>query len=299
MADPPRRDTDTDTDGGGGRGPEAGERQGDNRGVIGRARQAKRSGAGHAVARIGLGSRAVVYLCLAVLTVQFAAGQRRAETDQGGVFQVLGRSARGKTLLAALALGIFCYVGWRWSEAALGARGEEHQRRARTQAVVEGLCYLPFGIMAIAVLLGDPGQATQSAHYRTASARVLQWPPGQFLLGTAGVIVAIVGLFLASQGIRTSFEDQLDFENSTEFWRRVTLTLGVVGSIGRGVVFAMAGVLVVVGAATVDPQQAGGIDTTLRTLARQPYGQVLLLLAATGFAAFGLFTLAEAKWRIT
>ncbi|PZS19577.1 MAG: hypothetical protein DLM57_03890 [Pseudonocardiales bacterium] len=131
------------------------------------------------------------------------------------------------------------------------------------------------------------------------SARVLQWPPGQFLLASTGVVIAGVGLFLASQGLRTSFETQLDFDGSSEIWRRAALTLGVVGSVGRGLVFAMAGVLVVVAAATVDPNSAGGIDTALRTLAGQPYGQLLLLLAAAGFAAFGLFTLAEAKWRIT
>ncbi len=268
-------------------------------GVLGRARQAKRSTAGHAVARVGLGSRAVVYLSLAVLTVQFAFGRRRSETDQGGVFQVLGRTLVGTLLLAALAIGIACYVVWRWSEAALGARGEEHQGRARLQAVVEGLCYLPFGVMAAAVVAGGPQQATQRADYRTMSARVLQWPPGQFLLASTGVVIAGVGLFLASQGLRTSFETQLDFDGSSEIWRRAALTLGVVGSVGRGLVFAMAGVLVVVAAATVDPNSAGGIDTALRTLAGQPYGQLLLLLAAAGFAAFGLFTLAEAKWRIT
>jgi hypothetical protein len=127
---------------------------------------------------------------------------------------------------------------------------------------------------------------------------VLQWPGGQLLIGTTGVIIIGVGVFLASQGPRTSFEDQLDFGASAAMWRRVTLTLGVVGSLARGVVFALSGIFVVIAAATVDPRKAGGIDTALESLAHEPYGRVLLLLVATGFAAFGLFALAEAKWRI-
>jgi hypothetical protein len=264
-----------------------------------RAQRIKRSWGGHAVARIGLGSRGIVYLALAGLVVQLVAGRPSAETDQGGVFQELRRTALGTLVLALLVFGIGFYVAWRWAEAALGASGEQNQRRARVQAVVEGACYLPFGIMAVAVLFGDPQQARQSGHYQTLSAHVLQWPGGQYLVGTTGLVIIGIGAFLASQGVRTSFQDQLDFRRSNDFWRRTTLILGVVGSIARGVVFALAGVFVLVAAVRADPSDAGGIDTALRSLAHDPWGSVLLLVAAAGFAAFGLFALAEAKWRIT
>jgi hypothetical protein len=125
----------------------------------------------------------------------------------------------------------------------------------------------------------------------------MQSTAGQLLVGVVGGVVVVVGGYLFSEGPRRSFEANLDFENTRESWRRVTLTCGVIGSATRGVVFAMTGVLVIVAAATATPAKAGGIDTALRTVARAPFGRVVLLVAAAGIAAFGLFALAESRWR--
>jgi Domain of Unknown Function (DUF1206) len=46
-----------------------------------------------------------------------------------------------------------------------------------------------------------------------------------------------------------------------------------------------------------DPEKARGLDAALRALAQQAYGPWLLLLTAIGFAAYGLFSIAEAKYR--
>jgi Domain of Unknown Function (DUF1206) len=62
-------------------------------------------------------------------------------------------------------------------------------------------------------------------------------------------------------------------------------------------VFALAGLLVLSAAWSFDPQRARGIDGALRTLLEQPYGRLLTGLAALGLMAFGLFGLAEAKYR--
>jgi hypothetical protein len=263
------------------------------------AQQIKASRPAHAVARIGLGSRAVVYFALAFLILELAFGRTNDETDQGGAFRGLRRTTPGTIVLVLLVIGIACYVTWRWSEAILGAAGEQHQKRARLMAVLEGAGYLPFGVMAVAVLFGDPQQSEQSSHYRTASARALSWPGGQWLVGAVGLVIIGVGIFLISQGLRTSFEDQLDFGTTDSRWRTATLTLGVIGSLARGAIFALSGIFVVVAAATVDPSDAGGLDTALHSLSHDPWGQLLLVVAAAGFAAFALFALAEAKWRIT
>lgn len=156
---------------------------------------------------------------------------------------------------------------------------------------------MPFGYLAVSVLAGDAGRAQQGKQYRGLSDRVLHTGAGQVLVAAVGVVVVAVGGFFAYQGVRRTFADHFDFPRRQPWVRRTVLALGAAGSIARGLVFAEAGVLVVYAAVTVEPGKAGGLDTALDTLARQPFGSVLLLLAAAGFAAFALFALAEAIWR--
>jgi hypothetical protein len=56
-------------------------------------------------------------------------------------------------------------------------------------------------------------------------------------------------------------------------------------------------VLFVVAALRYDPEKARGLDAALRALADQSYGMWLLLLIAVGFVAYGLFAVAEARYR--
>ena len=112
-----------------------------------------------------------------------------------------------------------------------------------------------------------------------------------------GLVVVVVGCYLASQGPRRSFADDLNFTGVPMFWQKLTMITGVIGSLTRGAVFALSGVLVVVAAVTAKPSKAGGIDTALRTVADAPLGQIGLVIAAIGTAAFGIFAVCEARWR--
>jgi type IV secretory pathway VirB2 component (pilin) len=77
----------------------------------------------------------------------------------------------------------------------------------------------------------------------------------------------------------------------------VVKVLGMTGTIARGLVFALAGVLVVDAAVTRQAAESGGIDKALLTLREQPSGPVLMLAAAVGLLVFGLYGLCEARWR--
>ena len=79
--------------------------------------------------------------------------------------------------------------------------------------------------------------------------------------------------------------------------RRVVRWLGTVGSVARGVVVTLAGVLVIDAAVTHDPAKSGGVDQALLTLRGQPFGEFLVILAALGLIIFGIYGLCEARWR--
>jgi hypothetical protein len=60
----------------------------------------------------------------------------------------------------------------------------------------------------------------------------------------------------------------------------------VIGTIARGLVFALAGVLVIDAAITHKASESGGIDKALLTLRDQPFGELLMTLAALGLVVF-------------
>ncbi len=73
--------------------------------------------------------------------------------------------------------------------------------------------------------------------------------------------------------------------------------LGTLGYLAKGVAYAVIGILLVVAAVKLDPQRAGGLDKALRTMATQPFGVVLLVAVAIGFAAFGVYCFFDARYR--
>ncbi len=79
--------------------------------------------------------------------------------------------------------------------------------------------------------------------------------------------------------------------------RRIVEWLGKFGGVARGTVFATAGIFLVVAAVQARPQQAKGVDSSLRALAATPLGPWLLVLVAIGLIMFGLFSFCQARWR--
>jgi hypothetical protein len=73
--------------------------------------------------------------------------------------------------------------------------------------------------------------------------------------------------------------------------------VGTLGMAARGLVVGTLGWLVLKAALDFDPETATGVDGTLRRVARQPYGQVLLTVIATGIIAFAFYSFAEARYR--
>jgi len=118
-----------------------------------------------------------------------------------------------------------------------------------------------------------------------------------WLVGIVGLVIVIVGAALVVEGLRRKFLKNLKTPEMRPRTRRVVELLGVIGTAARGLVFVLAGALVIDAAVTFTPAKAGGIDKALLTLRDQPFGEFLLILAALGLIIFGAYGLCEARWR--
>ena len=69
------------------------------------------------------------------------------------------------------------------------------------------------------------------------------------------------------------------------------------GLIARGLVSAGIGVSILVATVQVEAEAVRGLGDILDFIQRQPYGAVLLGLAALGLIAFGISNLIQSIWR--
>lgn len=244
------------------------------------------------LARIGLTARGLVYLVIGGLAVLVGLGGR-ANVDQRGALTEVLAQPYGSAMLWLLALGFAAYSLWRLSEAAFGATGQGKKVGPRLRSLVRGVAYAGLAYTARSVQQGVSG--TQAGKQGNLAGDVMQQPGGRWIVGIVGVIVVIVGLVLGREGWKTEF---LRFFGALPArLRKAVVWLGRTGTIARGVVFAISGLLVVVAAWTADPSKAGGIDEAFRTLLEQPFGTVLVVLLGVGLVLFGVYGLAEAAWR--
>ena len=217
--------------------------------------------------------------------------------DQQGAFQNLAQNGLGKAILWLVIIGFVGYGLWQATEAAWGHRTERDDRKrtaSRVESSVKAVVYLVLAVVAFRVVTGTShgGQGGEQV-----TAQLLQMSGGQVLVGLAGVVIMAVAVLLTWRGLRTKFEEHLDLSELGPGARSAVINLGKVGYIARGIVFALAGLLVVVAAVTFDPDKARGMDTALRQVGAQPFGPWLLSLMALGLMCFGAYSFAESRYR--
>ena len=122
---------------------------------------------------------------------------------------------------------------------------------------------------------------------------MLDWPAGQWLVALGGIILIGFALWsIKHHVIDQSFTKRLDKGDGTWVAR-----LGQAGYGARALVYIVIGWFFVQAAITYDPNQAKGLSGALAELAGKSWGQLLLWAIALGLFCYGLFCVAEAKYR--
>ena len=261
------------------------------------ARVAKHNDGLEALARLGFIGFGLTHLVLAWIAVQLAFGRAPADGDQLGAFQLLRHAPLGVLLLALVAIGLAATAVWQALEAAVGHTDVRGATRVgeRLASVGRTLAYGFFAVSALKLLFrpttGGAGEK------QAAAGSLLDAPGGPWLVGLIGIGVVVTGGGLVWYGATRHFERHLKTGQMTEPTRHTVGLLGVIGYVAKGVAYAIAGVLVVTAAVHYDPSAARGLDASLRALTQSTWGVWLLFAMAAGIAAYGLFAIAQARYR--
>jgi len=259
------------------------------------ARQASHSPAARFLARAGLTARGVIYILTGWVTVLVALGHSSREADQQGALQLLADKPYGLVSLWLLAIGFAAYALWRLSEAAFGVTGDRPGAGPRLKSLARAVIYAGLSYLTFTVIAGR--SRSQAGRQQDITANAMHHTPGRVLVAVVGLVIVGCGIVLVIEGVRKKFMRYLQTGQMSPRTRRAVEVLGMTGTIVRGLVFALAGVLVVVAAVTHKAAESGGIDKALLTLRGAPLGEFLVILAALGLVVFGVYGLCEARWR--
>jgi hypothetical protein len=260
-----------------------------------KARRASRGPAGHALARAGLAARGVIYILIGWVAVLVATGRSSSQADQQGALQMLAGTPYGVVSLWLLCIGFAGYALWRLSEAAFGATDEGRRPGPRARSLARATVYAFLCYLSFSIIQGVQGSQTRQEQDLTAT--VMHHQGGRWLVAAAGLVIVAAGMAMVAEGLRHRYMRYLRTSQMTAGTRRVVRRLGAIGTVARGLVFGLTGVLVIDAAVTSRPAEARGLDKALLTLRSQPFGEFLLLAAALGLIIFGVYGLCEARWR--
>jgi len=252
------------------------------------------------LARVGLIAYGAMHLLIAFLAARMALGLRGADADQTGALQIVGSGPGGRALLWVIGLGLLCLGLWQAAEVLLWWRGLLDPDRRRRAAVVcvkclaKGGVYAFFGVTALLFALGLEYEADERLPELTDE--VLEIPGGEYAVYLVAVGVVPVGLYTLVRGFTGGFMRDIDLPAAPDRWEPAIEAIGRVGYVAKGIAFGVVGVLLWRAAASADVSTATGLDGAMTAIAGVGAGPWLLTAVAVGFAAFGVYALARARY---
>ena len=255
--------------------------------------------------RAGLATRGALYVIVGILAIQFARGEVSGDqVNQTGAFEAVAEQPFGKVLLVLMVLGLLALTVWRLVQALVGdpVEGEEAKDRARFlgKAVIYGvLTATAIKVTVDAWSAGPDETAAQNAgdqKQQETTSTLFDLPAGRLIVAVIGV--ALIGLALYHgwhHVVKASFMKRLG--PPSEKTGNAIEGLGRFGYAARSVVFLISGIFFVVAAVQYDPNESRGLSGSLQELAQHSWGRVVLWATALGLFCFGLFCLAESRYR--
>ncbi|MFE9624821.1 DUF1206 domain-containing protein [Streptomyces sp. NPDC006527] len=264
------------------------------------AERAARGSGTRWAAKAGLTARGVIYMLVGALALQIAFGDdKKQQADRQGALAELSGKPFGSVLLWALGIGLVGMALWRLSEVVFGSVGPDG-RKAKKRLLALARCvfysFVAYSVLAFAAGSGSGGGSSDEQS-RDVTARLLEVSGGQWIVGAAGVGVVVAGVWIGARALMRAYRDKMRVGQMSRRVRRLVDVTGVVGGAARGLVFAAAGSFAIRAAVDYEPDEAKGLDDTLRSFAGTPVGPGLLACVAAGLVLFGLFSFAMARWR--
>ena len=264
--------------------------------VTGAANQLQGNAVVQGGARVGYAVSGVLHLLIGWIALQVAWSDSGRSADQSGALRTLAGTGAGRLTLWAAVVGFFALGLWQIAYG-IAARPAEDSSPwpARAKGFAKAVLYLALAWTCLNTAKGQPASSkAQSADF---TATLLQHSGGRLLVALVGLAVVGVGGYHVVKGWTRKFLHDLgDLSGLGEHPARLATRAGVVGYIAKGIALAVVGALFVAAAVQNSSSKATGLDGALRALRQQAFGPWILTAVALGIAAYGVYSVARARY---
>lgn len=244
------------------------------------------------IAKVGYAARGIVYILFGWLALS---ARRSAEEGKEGVFDAIEDMPLGEILLPLTALGLIAYGIYRLTCAFLDTEGKGSDTKGlagRGAQFVSGVIHLALAYTATQFVGAGNAEPSGADGERTRAATKTLL---DFEMGNAGLWLVALGFFAAAGWqVYRAFKDK-HMKHLAADTPPLTKTIGKIGTVTRGLVFAVIGYSFTRAAETDNAEQAKAMGSAVASLWEMGW---IYTFVAIGLILFGVFSLIQAKYRI-
>jgi hypothetical protein len=253
----------------------------------------------HVLARFGYFSIGTIYVLIGVWAMLALWRVANPAADEQRILQRLTDLPLGFAVIAVLALGMLGYMLWLIFEAVFDPYKFGNRLKGLSNRIAIACSALAYGKIASAgaiVLLGRGGHGEQQR--QRVARHVLDWPGGPWLLGAAGLAVAIVGLFQIKYVHDGEHRRRIALPRRGRFARVAVDVLGWAGYGARCAILLVLGWFLLRAASTVNARNVGDTDSAFDFLGLGggTLGDTVFSVVALGTICYGLFLYVNGVW---
>lgn len=241
------------------------------------------------LARLGLGARAFVYFAVSGVLLNSAFTSKPDDgASAGDAFRAIENEQGGRILLLAVAIGLFLYALWRFQQALLDPEDQGSDAKgilARVGMASSGISYLLIGVAAASVTFGQNSGGGGGKTEETAK-WLMEQPFGSWVVTLAGLALMGVGGAQVWRAKTGQWKDHIDLSG----WAGNLTGLISGGIAGRGILFAIVGIFLVIGGWSADASDVKGLASTLGWIRFQPFGIWLFIASALTIGIYGIYS---------
>jgi Domain of Unknown Function (DUF1206) len=251
------------------------------------------------LARYGSASIGALYMAIGVIAMLSLMGLKDGGADEDSLLELLNSAFVGQVFLWLILLGILSYMVWRVFEAVTDRL--QHGKTWKGLCCRAGIILAAgvYGLVAwsgIQAMLGMEDDAEGFEEQRQFIAGILEWNGGVWLIGMAGVVVAITGILEFRYMWKGDHKPQLDIDHLSKTKRLLIHGLAWAGHTARAIILWVIGYSLVRGAVLADAEETVNTDKAFNFIGESMLGHPLFVLVALGTICYGLYMIVYAMF---
>ncbi|WP_040493199.1 DUF1206 domain-containing protein [Ilumatobacter nonamiensis] len=259
-------------------------------------------------ARVGWIAKGVVYALTGILALLIGVrasdgstsdGGSDQEASQTGAIARIAENPAGVAVLWVVAIGLVTYSLWRIASVLLPADNDLKGWLTRGGYLVSAVTYLLLAWTAVTFARqpSKSGESSEDSKVESFTRDFMTNSAGRALIFVIGAILIVIAAVFLWKAISASFESQLMPGSVGPVSHQMLVVLGRIGWVGRAAMMSLIGFFLARSAIRFDPDDAQGLDGSLRKAASSGLGTWLVVAVGAGLLLYGIFCALSAPKR--